>query len=288
MVNRFALVFLFVMIFALPLNAAPAAWQVEGEKGTLIIFGTMHRLPDGANWLSEDLENSLESSRLLVLETENSQASDDYLGYLIRQPGVAKSRKRLKKKLNENDYQTFLSRVTGFGFSEEEVANYRPWYAALLLARLGGEEAGLERGLGVEATLVSISEGLGLEVIGLESPAQQFRVFSTLPKKVELAWLEKILRRGRENGERSQSLYSFWMEGDLQAIENQVLGSLKETAGLYEAFIKRRNQTWADQMEFLLEQGGQVFIAVGTAHMLGEDSVLKMLEARGYKVTRLQ
>ena len=288
MLNRFALIFLFLVIFSMPLNAAPAAWQVEGEKGTLIVFGTMHRLPDGANWLSKDLEKSLENSRLLVLETESSQASDDYLGYLIRQPGVAKSRKRLKKKLIKDDYQTFLSRVSSFGYSEEDVAYYRPWYAALLLARLGGDEAGLERGLGVEATLVNIAKGLGLEVIGLESPGQQFRVFSTLPKKVELAWLENILRRGQENSERSQSLYSFWMGGDLLAIENQVLGSLKETAGLYEAFIKRRNQTWADQMEFILEEGGQVFIAVGTAHMLGEDSVLKMLEARGFRVTRIQ
>ena len=137
-------------------------------------------------------------------------------------------------------------------------------------------------------TLVSISESLGLDVIGLESPAQQFRVFSTLPKKVELAWLKQILRRGQENGERSQSLYSFWMTGDLVAIENQVLGSLRKTPGLYGAFIKERNETWADQMEFLLREGGQVFIAVGTAHMLGEDSVLNMLEARGFSITRIQ
>lgn len=288
MLNRFAAVFFILVTFSLPVWAAPAAWQVEGKNGTLIVFGTMHRLPDGADWLSEDLENSLKSSRLLVLETENSQASDDYLGYIIRQPGVATSRKRLKKRLSEDDYQTFLARVSAFDYSEEDIAYYRPWYAALLLARLGGEEAGLERGLGVEETLVSISEDLGLNIIGLESPAQQFTVFSTLPKKVELAWLEKTLRRKEENGTRSKSLYSFWITGDLLAIENQVLGSLKETAGLYEAFIKRRNETWADQMEFLLEEGGQVFIAVGAAHMVGPDSVLKMLEARGYKVTRIQ
>ena len=288
MLNRFAVVFLFLVIFSLPLNAEPAAWQVDGEKGTLIVFGTMHRLPDGADWLSENLEDYLKNSRLLVLETKSSQASDDYLGYLIRQPGVVKSRKRLKKRLKEDDYQTFLSRVSLFDYSEKEVAYYRPWYAALLLARLGGDEAGLERGLGVEETLVSLSDNLGLEVIGLESPGRQFIIFSTLPKKVELAWLEKTLRRKEENGTRSKSLYSFWMAGDLVAIENQVLGSLREIPGLYKAFIKDRNETWAEQMEFLLREGGQVFIAVGTAHMVGEDSVLKMLEARGYKVTRLQ
>ena len=156
MINRFALVFFFIMIFSPSLNAAPAAWQVKGENGTLIVFGTMHRLPDGADWLSEDLENSLKNSRLLILETESSQASDDYLGYLIRQPGVVKSKKRLNKRLNNRDYETFLSRVSLFDYNEEEVAYYRPWYAALLLARLGGEEAGLQRGLGVTGVAVSI------------------------------------------------------------------------------------------------------------------------------------
>lgn len=288
MIGRFALIFLFLLVFSASAKAEPAVWQVEGENGTLLVFGTMHRLPDGANWLSEDLESSLKNSRLLVIETESSQASDDYLGYLMRQPGVVKSKKRLNKRLNVRDYETFLSKVAMFGYSEEEVAYYRPWYAALLLGRLSGEEAGLESGFGVEETLISISEGLGLEVVGLESPAQQFRVFSTLPKKVELAWLKQILRRGQENGERSNSLYSFWLAGNLLAIENQVLGSLKEILGLYEVFIKERNETWADQMEFLLREGGQVFIAVGAAHMLGEDSVLKMLEARGFSVTRIQ
>ncbi|MEY3293394.1 MAG: hypothetical protein RJB12_1165, partial [Pseudomonadota bacterium] len=47
-----------------------------------------------------------------------------------------------------------------------------------------------------------------------------------------------------------------------------------------------RNTDWADQIQTLLAGSGTVFIAVGAAHLAGDDSVQEILGDRGVTVTR--
>ncbi len=288
MLKRFLTFALFLFVFSPALHAAPAAWRVEGKGGAMIVFGTMHRLPDGFDWFSDQIKQQLKDSRVLILETQISQVGDDYVGYLIRQPGVATSKKPLRERLGKEDYKNFLGRVLSAGYSEKEVANYRPWYAALLVSRLNGDEAGLERSKGVEQTLSNFARVEGIELVGLESPGQQFRNFSNLPKKVELSWLENVLKEENADGAESKKLSEAWISGNLKAIEELALKSLKETPGLYKVLVKDRNQAWAGKLTEFLEEGGQAFVAVGAAHMVGRDSVLAYLEKEGFSVTRIQ
>jgi len=281
-------IFLFFFGMSGPLWANPAAWKVEGEKGSLTILGTMHRLPADADWVTSTMVAALKSSKLLILEVEKNRVADDYLGYLLRQPGIATSRKELSALLEEEDYQAFLERVTAFGYSEDEVRNYRPWFALTLLGRLGGEEIGLEFKLGAEETLTTIAQNNGIETFGLESQAQQTLFFSNLPRKVEVEWLTRSLRRSEEPGVRSARLFDYWINGDLEGIKDQVIGSYKEIPEIYEVFIRERNENWADQLTRMLKDGGDIFVAVGAAHMVGPDSLLKLLEEEGFRVTRIQ
>ena len=53
---------------------------------------------------------------------------------------------------------------------------------------------------------------------------------------------------------------------------------------LYQALLVRRNTNWADQIQTELAGSGTVFIAVGAAHLAGDDSVQEILERRGVEV----
>ena len=48
---------------------------------------------------------------------------------------------------------------------------------------------------------------------------------------------------------------------------------------LYNDLLPRRNANWVVQIEEMLKGKGTIFIAVGAAHLIGEDSVLAMLKA---------
>jgi len=76
-----------------------------------------------------------------------------------------------------------------------------------------------------------------------------------------------------------------WASGDVKALETLAVDEMQvETPALYEALLVRRNTDWANQIQTLLEGSGTVFIAVGAAHLAGDDSVQEILGDRGVRV----
>ena len=46
-----------------------------------------------------------------------------------------------------------------------------------------------------------------------------------------------------------------------------------------------RNRNWVPQLKAMLASGKTHFVTVGIGHLVGRDSVVAMLRAKGYRVT---
>ena len=78
-----------------------------------------------------------------------------------------------------------------------------------------------------------------------------------------------------------------WATGDVQALEDIAIDDMREASEeIYQALLVKRNTDWADQIQALMAGSGTTFIAVGAAHLAGDDSVQEILEDRGVTVTR--
>lgn len=288
--GRFGLIIglLIVAVAFIPqaLMAKPAFWRVDGEAGTLFILGTFHRLPEGAGWFTPEIEALLRTSETLVLEVESNQASADYLAFLGKSPGIVIGRKPLNRVVGIKTYQGVVQRMEEFGLAAESFNRYRPWYTALLMARLGGEAAGFNYELGVETVLEGWAKDQNLAIISLETPHQQFLFLAGLSSKTEVEFLEQTLALSGNFAGNYNQLFQAWIKGDVVATEALVLDPLKTLPPMYQVLIFKRNQAWLEKLDHILQQGGQHFVAVGTGHLVGADSILKMLETAGYTITR--
>ena len=56
----------------------------------------------------------------------------------------------------------------------------------------------------------------------------------------------------------------------------------------YKVLLVDRNTDWADQIQTLLQGSGTAFIAVGAAHLTGDDSVQSILKSRGVAVESVE
>ena len=63
--------------------------------------------------------------------------------------------------------------------------------------------------------------------------------------------------------------------------------SMAESPGFYAELLDRRNERWLPLLLPEVERGG-AFIAVGAAHLLGDNGLLHVLEARGFKIARVR
>ena len=89
--------------------------------------------------------------------------------------------------------------------------------------------------------------------------------------------------------QRGGKLVTAWAAGDIKTLDELFIVEAKAEGGsFYEALFTNRNRNWAGRIETMLKGKGTIFIAVGAAHLIGEDSVLAMLKAKGIASERVQ
>ena len=85
-------------------------------------------------------------------------------------------------------------------------------------------------------------------------------------------------------------LLAAWRAGDESALDDILRASFRgdsDGEALARRLLDERNRRMATRVEAELAAGGVVFVVVGAAHLVGEASLTRLLEARGHRVERL-
>jgi uncharacterized protein YbaP (TraB family) len=130
----------------------------------------------------------------------------------------------------------------------------------------------------------------GKEVVALETREESFAIFDGMPMDVQVALLQTALEHYHERSFGVPRV-QFYLDGDLamsRALWQERLGWLEPEAAkvLNDRLLDDRNRKMVERMTSLMEEGS-TFVAVGAAHMAGEQGMLRLLERQGYTVTRL-
>ena len=254
----------------------PALWEMvspEGRRGWL--FGTIHSLPLEVRWRTPALESALANSGVLVVEVVDvgdTAKAESVFERFARNESPAPLLQRVAPE-DRADLAAFLDRA---GSGETDFATTDTWAAALMLANRARQ---LEAGQNVDRALVDVRS----EVVGLESHAVQYALFDALPPEEQTDLLMALARDTGGEAERIEA----WLTGDVAALE-RASDPLLGDPGLRTALQTGRNVRWAPRIAEMVDAGRRPFVAVGTAHLFGEQSLPSLLEARGYSVRRIQ
>ena len=254
----------------------PALWEMvspEGRRGWL--FGTIHSLPLEVRWRTPALEGALANSGVLVVEVVDvgdTAKAESVFERFARNESLAPLSQRVAPE-DRADLAAFLDRA---GSGETDFATTDTWAAALMLANRARQ---LEAGQNVDRALVDVRS----EVVGLESHAVQYALFDALPPEEQT---DLLMALARDTGGEAARIEA-WLTGDLAALE-RASAPLLGDPGLRTALQAGRNVRWAPRIAEMVEAGRRPFVAVGTAHLFGEQSLPALLEARGYTVRRIQ
>jgi uncharacterized protein YbaP (TraB family) len=233
-----------------------------------------------------DIEAMDDSDRLVleVVGLEQSAEITKTFQQLGNSPGQPPLADRLPPELRERaETLRAASRLAPARFETLE-----SWAAALSLAGAATANLAMLREEGVERVLAARYRRQSKPVIGLETPARQFGYFDALAESDQRAMLESVVADADNAPKAYRDMVTAWLKGDGETLAEAANRGLLQRPQIREQILVRRNRDWADQITDLLSLGANPFIAVGAAHLAGEDSVQAMLEARGFTVTRLQ
>lgn len=128
------------------------------------------------------------------------------------------------------------------------------------------------------------AEKAGKTVLGLETYSFQMKLLTTLydaPLKQQYAELIELLKK-ENNDLPMKELESAYKSLDLNKID-KMLDQLKEKEDIATRALYSRNENWADKMPSIMSEKSTLF-AVGAGHLVGDQSILKLLRAKGYKI----
>lgn len=260
----------------------PALWVVRDADSTLYLFGTMHLLRPTTAWGSERVDRAFDSASQLILEVVSPEDQAAILP-LIREHGMSPDRP-LSSLLTPAELARLDAAARTLGGSAEQMDPMRPWLAGVTIGSASIISAGYDPRSGVEPILRARAAAAGMAVSGFETPDEQIRMLAGFPEEGQLAYLRSALDAFGDARTQVDRLVEAWAAGDVETVRTVAVDPVRATPVVYEALLVRRNTNWADQIETLLEGSGTAFIAVGSMHLAGDDSVQQILLGRGVEV----
>ena len=266
-------------------QAHPALWKIADHDTTIYLFGTIHLLPDGIDWLNGPLANALDHSDSLVTELPDLPTGD--VAAALLRHGTLAPDKNLRQMMDEKHRAQFEAAMTSLGLPVSLLDKKKPWVAAATLPILQLQKAGYNIQSGVENGLTKRATELGHPRTGLETADFQFGQFDLLTEDQQLEYLANVLDALPEINAEIAAMVGSWTRGDAGGLAKQ-LNADSDSPVLAEALIFSRNRNWAAWIEERLKQPGTVFIAVGAGHLGGKGSVQDVLSKHGIKAVRVQ
>jgi uncharacterized protein YbaP (TraB family) len=270
-------------------GARPALWQVSDADTTVYLFGTIHMLPQGLSWQTPVIAKALGEAQAVYLEAD-VEGDPREIGALVDSLGRLPPGETLSSKLQPQQRQDLLAAAGKLRLAPAALETMRPWLAAVTLADAAVRDAGYSTGAGVEAAIRSEARRAGKEERFLESVEQQLSALANLPEDVQLAWLDFTAADIDGAAASLRQMVDAWIAGDTDGLARLLIeDDIARLPALKEALLTHRNSGWARQIDIILDnESGTVFMAVGAAHLVGEDSVQAQLTTRGHTAARVE
>jgi uncharacterized protein YbaP (TraB family) len=267
-----------------PETATPAMWTVERGDKKLYLFGSIHLLPPQTQWKREEIDRAREASQVFVFEAPLDEGGQAMLQF-VEDGGKLKNGETLKEVLTPELHADMEKAAWKVQYPPKLLAPLRPWLAAVYLELYAYLKAGFSSYYGVDHVIEQEAKERGAEFAYFETVAEQLGYFAKLDRKSEVAYLTVTVKGVLEEPDLPFDLLNAWAEGRTGDLARLVDEGFKDVPRLRSDLIVARNRKWVPRLRQMLASEKTHFVTVGVGHLVGKDSLVEMLRAKGYKVT---
>ncbi|MCC5789408.1 MAG: TraB/GumN family protein [Opitutales bacterium] len=126
----------------------------------------------------------------------------------------------------------------------------------------------------------------GKSIGALETLEFQLSLFSDLSMEEQDRFLQACLIDIDTLNEELQNMLTYWRTGQTEELVSFLNEGLAEFPALKESLLDERNRNWIADIKTYLEGDETVMVVVGAGHLVGENSVVELLEENGFTPVR--
>lgn len=264
-------------------QAQPPLWVVSDADSSVYMLGTVHLLKEGMAPPFEIYPEVFARVEHLWLETDAVGDAARLAPILLRE-GYSEE-KLSSTGLDALDIENLkeISAAYNIEFSMFEYA--RPWLVNVQISSLPLLDAGFHPSNGIDVMLAKWANDTDISISGFESPESQIKLLASMPNDVQISALGETIENFELIADQSVEQLEIWATGDLESLADTMALEKENQPAFFKSLFTDRNKLFADGVVDILQGQGVSLVAVGMGHFVGEDSILELLEGKGYTVT---
>jgi uncharacterized protein len=262
-------------------------WVIEGDSNSIYLLGSVHVLREADYPLPGAMQRAYEESEVVYMEIDLDDLDPAQALAFTLGKGMLPLDRSLADVLGQKRMKLALERAEAIGIDLGFFDRFEPWVVAIGVMQAQLAKLGLDPEQGIEKHVARLAARDEKEIRGLETLGDQLGVLDGLSLERQADFLMLSLEDAGSMEEELDSLLRAWRRGDARQLARTLTEEFATFPDLYAPLIVARNRNWAGQIEALLDDEDDYLVVVGALHLVGDDSVLELLRARGFRARQL-
>lgn len=267
-------------------QADAPVWKVSKGNFHIYIGGTIHVLDEQDYPLPAEFEQAYELAEKLVFEVDIAQVNTLEFQQMLLQKALYRDGSTLASHLQPATFNQLQEFMIQRGIPLENMLSFKVGMLLTILTVNELQRNGIQ-GIGVDQYFNLKAREDKKPIAALETIEQQIDFLTSLGEGEEDQIVLQTIEELENFGEDFSTLKSAWRSGDMPALIEVGLQDFLAFPRAYESMLVNRNRAWIPGIEAMLEDEQVEYVLLGVLHLVGNDSVLAMLKARGYHVEKL-
>lgn len=282
-----------LLVVSASVYAEACVWRLskspEPSKGSFYIAGSLHTLRKSDYPLPVEYETAYKGAQHLTFEMEmDPQSQMEFMQKLGPLASFADD-STLESVLSEEVYTELRKYVEGRGLQMASLNKQKPWMAGIVLTFIDLQKMGISPANGVDVHFAARAGEDGKTVNGLETVDGQIAALLAFEDIPADDMIRNCLADITQMREIMDDAIAAWKRGAGKVLDELLVQDLRDDfPKLYKTMLIDRNKRWLEKLEAKIKSGDDHLVIVGTAHLVGPDSVLNMLGKLGYEFEQVR
>jgi uncharacterized protein YbaP (TraB family) len=262
-------------------------WKVVSPVNTVYLLGSIHLMKPEHYPLDPALDAAYAQSRHVVTEVDLDSLRLKEVLQTVTAAGMYTDGTSLPEHISSETYGMIRKTAEKLGFNPQVLHLFRPWLTSVTLVTLHLQTLGFSPDYGIDQYFYRKAKADNKGRSALETIGFQTDLLASMPDTMQ----EDMLRQTMEDmdliAQLFDDVYTAWKTGDGEGMDRLLSESYAEYPEIYERLFLARNRAWVPRIEQYLGKSEPCLIIVGAGHLIGEEGVVALLRARGYRVEQL-
>jgi uncharacterized protein len=267
-------------------GAKSTLWQVQGERNSVYLLGSIHVLPASAYPLHPALQRAFNQSQRIVFEVDLNTVSQEAVLREFEAIGIYPPGDSLANHVSPRTIKLVKNVLAKLGISYEKAKRFKPALLGELITSRYTELAGFREDLGVDRYFYAQAKDFRKPVLGLETVRDQAKVLSSDDREGEARLIEAITSLPTAKIILDE-LVDAWKAGEINTLDRLLNQDEWSDPKTFETMFSRRNRKWLPQIEKFLRGDSNYLVIVGSGHLVGDHGLIRALQERGYHIKQL-